>query len=161
MVQQKTFRFGTRPVAASNEPMSLTDEDAQNLHAYVAKLKETANVLEREVTAIRQGELEAVGALFEEKSSLLKWIELRTPLVEPFLDHELARKLNLKGHLTELKARIEEDGAMLSRISIAARTVLREMEKIRSRNSLGSTYGKSGRRLDSPDGNRVPFDEKI
>ncbi|KAJ02020.1 flagellar biosynthesis protein FlgI [Sulfitobacter mediterraneus] len=153
----KKFRFGERmdaPVQGGTaNQMPLTRQDEQNLDEYVGKIKETVTILRSEITAIKNGELEVVSNVFDEKSKVLKWLELRTPLVEPFLNHEAAKKRNLKKHLAELKKFIEEDDAMLSRMAVAARTILREVEKITNRNGLGGVYGKSGRKLsDAPKG---------
>ena len=153
----KKFRFGERmeshPNAGPADQIPLTKEDEQNLDAYVGKIKETVTILRNEISAIKNGELEVVSNVFDEKSKVLKWLELRTPLVEPFLNHDAAKKRNLKEHLAELKKNIEEDDAMLSRMAVAARTILREVEKITNRNGLGGVYGKSGRKVsDAPKG---------
>ena len=161
MIPRKKFRFGERGQADADDRINLTAEDEQNLGAYVEKIEESIAILRKEMDAIRNGELEQVSALFDEKSKVLKWLELRTPLVEPFLHHEIARKLNIKAHLIELKKNIEEDGAMLSRMALAARTVLREVEKIHNRNSLGGVYGKSGEKIAGAGGTRVSLDEKL
>lgn len=149
MSAPKKFRFGERAGRSATSaagPLSLTLEDEDNLDGYVAKIRETIAVLRREITAIKAGNLEVVAEVFEEKSKLLKWLELRTPLVEPFLNHDAARERNLKDHLAELKHCIEEDDAMLSRMAVAARTILREVDKITNRDGLGGIYGKSGRK---------------
>lgn len=161
MIPRKKFRFGERDASAPSAQMQLTAEDEQNLDAYVAKIKETVAILRMEMDAIKEGELETVSTLFDEKSKVLKWLELRTPLVEPFLTHEFAQKLNIKGHLIELRKYIEEDGAMLSRMAVAARTVLREIEKINNRNTLGGVYGKSGEKIGNASGGRINVDEEL
>jgi hypothetical protein len=161
MIPRKKFRFGDRDASKSSAQLQLTAEDEQNLDAYVTKIKETVTILRKEMDAVKEGELEAVSNLFDEKSRVLKWLELRTPLVEPFLNHEFAQKLNIKGHLIELRKYIEEDGAMLSRMAIAARTVLREIEKINNRNTLGGVYGKSGQKISNATGGRINLDEEL
>ena len=149
MTLRKKFRFGERPerTGASDAPIALTAEDEANVEAYVGKIKETIAILQKEIAAIKNGELEVISNIFDEKSKVLKWLELRTPLVEPFLKHEIAQNLNIKRHLADLKKNIEEDGAMLSRMAVAARTILREVEKINNRNGLGGIYGKSGQKM--------------
>ncbi|MFC6639679.1 flagellar biosynthesis protein FlgI [Sulfitobacter sp. JBTF-M27] len=161
MIPRKKFRFGERDASKPSAQIQLTAEDEQNLDAYVIKIKETVTILRKEMNAIKEGELEAVSNLFDEKSRVLKWLELRTPLVEPFLNHEFAQKLNIKGHLIELRKYIEEDGAMLSRMAVAARTVLREIEKINNRNTLGGVYGKSGEKIGNASGGRINVDEEL
>ncbi len=82
----RTFRFGQRGTAPEGEApdqLVLTPQDEENIHAYVAKIHDTIDVLNREVQAIKAGNLDVVSAIFEEKSRALKWLELQTPLVEP------------------------------------------------------------------------------
>ena len=161
MIPRKKFRFGERDNRKPTTQIQLTAEDEKNLDAYVTKIQETVAILQKEMNAIKDGELETVSQLFDEKSKVLKWLELRTPLVEPFLNHEFSRKLDIKGHLIDLRKNIEEDGAMLSRMAVAARTVLREIEKINNRNNLGGVYGKSGEKISGASGARLNVDEKL
>jgi hypothetical protein len=163
MTPRKKFRFGERQEtpATSDTPLALTPEDEANLNAYVGKIKETVAILRKEITAIKNGELEVVSNVFEEKSKVLKWLELRTPLVEPFLNHEIALKLNIKRHLADLKKNIEEDGAMLSRMAVAARTILREVERINNRNGLADIYGKSGQKVSGMSGGKMRIDREF
>lgn len=161
----KKFRFGERMEnpASPGTPgqITLTREDEQNLDDYVGKIKETVSILRSEITSIKNGELEVVSNVFDEKTKVLKWLELRTPLIEPFLNHEAAKKRNLKEHLADLKKNIEEDGAMLSRMAVAARTILREVEKINNRNGLGGVYGKSGRKLSDASKGKMRIDQEF
>lgn len=165
MKPRKKFRFGERPDTApsveNESTIALTPEDAANLDDYVSKIKETVVILHKEIDAIKNGELEVITNVFDEKSKILKWLELRTPLVEPFLNHEFAQKINIKGHLAELKRSIEEDGAMLSRMAVAARTILREVEKINNRNGLGGVYGKSGQKVAGNTGPKMRIDREL
>jgi flagellar biosynthesis/type III secretory pathway chaperone len=166
MTPPKKFRFGERRDSAAGPvkvpgQIALTAEDEQNLDAYVVKIKETVAILRKEINAIKGGELDVVSNVFEEKSKILKWLELRTPLVEPFLHHEAAQKRNIKTHLAELKKHIEEDGAMLSRMAVAARTILREIEKINNRNGLGGVYGKTGEKLGSASSTKMRIDREF
>lgn len=161
MIPRKKFRFGERMEAAPSAGLTLMPEDAQNLENYVSKIKETVAILRREIEDVKAGKLETVGEVFEEKSKILKWLELRTPLVEPFLNHEFALRLRIKEHLSELKQSIEEDGAILSRMAIAARTVLREVEKINKRNGLDNIYGQSGQKLSGAASGKPSLDQEF
>ena len=161
MIPRKKFRFGEREAVNPAAPIALTNEDAQNLDAYVGKIKETVTILRREIDAIKAGELEVVGQVYEEKSKVLKWLELRTPLIEPFLHHEAASNLGIREHLAVLKKNIEEDDALLSRMAVAARTVLREVEKITNRNGLSGVYGKSGHKRGAATGGAVNLDQEL
>lgn len=163
MTLKKKFRFGERPQTddQAETPIALSPEDEANLDAYVDKIQETVAILRKEITAINNGELEVISNVFDEKSKILKWLELRTPLVEPFLNHDVARKLKIKEHLGDLRKYVEEDGAMLSRMAVAARTILREVEKVSSRNGLGGIYGKSGKKMSAGSNGKVGIDREF
>lgn len=166
MTPPRRFRFSQHRAAAAlpadRAPRrDLTREDQGNLETYARRIGETVTLLRSEVAGIQEGNLEVVGSLYEEKAAALKWIELQTPVVEPFLDSEAARRLNLRGLLADFQKAIEEDSAYLSRMAVAARTILREVEKISSRNSLGGSYGKSGKKLDQTGKNNTGIDREF
>lgn len=165
MTQMKKFRFGDRSNAAQqNAPageLTLTPEDETNLLDYMSKIKETVDILQYEIAAIKKGDLAVVGEVFERKERALKWLELRTPLIEPFLNHEFSENLMIRKNLSELKKNIEEDDAMLSRMAIAARTILREFEKIINRNGLNGVYGKTGQKLGKTNTLQMSVDQKF
>ncbi len=165
MTQRKKFRFGDRTEGvlaqgASTEPV-LSPEDDANLHEYVVKIDETVALLKFEIAEIKKGNIEVVRDLFEKKERALKWLELRTPLVEPFLNHAVFEKLAIQQKLSELKRNIEEDDAMLSRMAVAARTIMREFEKIINRNGLDGVYGKSGQKLGKTSALNLSVDKKF
>lgn len=165
MIAPKKFRFGERqPMATADGtpgPLILTPEDETNLDTYVVKIGETIKILREEIAAIKKGELKVVTSLFEEKSKSLKWLELHTPLVEPFLDHAAAKQRDLKTHMAHLKENIEENGALLSRMAITVKTILREHEKILNRNGLGGVYAKSGEKVSVNAGPEMKIDREF
>jgi flagellar biosynthesis/type III secretory pathway chaperone len=150
MLGRRKFRFTERLEARlSGEPkdITLTQEDEDNLDAFVETLKEAVQLLRTEVEAINNGQLSIVSELYERKAHLLKWLELKLPVVESFLPHEHAQSKNLHGHLEDLKQAATEDSELLSRMSTAAHAIVREIEKTNERNGLGGIYGKSGQKL--------------
>ena len=163
-MMSRTFRFGQRgssPEGEATDQPALTPQDEENIHAYVAKIHDTIDVLNREIDAIKAGDLDVVSAIFEEKSRALKWLELQTPLVEPFIDHPIMTELEVKRHLRHLKSAIEEDSAILSRMAVAARTILREVKKISNRNDLDGNYGKMGQRVSGVADKNMRVDQKF
>jgi hypothetical protein len=72
------------------------------------------------------------------------------PLIEPFMSHDGAKKRNIQASLEELKKVAAEDSELLARMSIAARTIVREIEKVSNRNGLSGVYGKSGQKIVGP-----------
>ncbi|WP_370399495.1 flagellar biosynthesis protein FlgI [Sulfitobacter sp. JB4-11] len=151
MIAPKKFRFGERQLLPAADgapaPLVLTAEDEANLDTYVVRVGETIEILRQEIAAIKKGELKTITNLFDDKSRSLKWLELHTPLIEPFLDHAAAKQRDLRMHMANLKESIEENGALLSRMAITVKTILREHEKILNRNGLGGVYAETGEKV--------------
>ncbi|WP_372884233.1 flagellar biosynthesis protein FlgI [Shimia sp.] len=165
MAAIRKFRFGerreARAGASESSAIGITGEDRTNLEAYAETLQETIELLRSEIAAIHDGHLDIVSDLFERKSNLMKWLELKTPLIEPFLSHSSARENNIPQYLQELKSMVAEDSALLSRMSIAARSVVRELEKVNNRNALTGIYGKSGQKLGGPNEANLRIDREF
>lgn len=162
MIGQRKFRIGQRLQerrGVVNSGMVLTDEDRANIEAFAEKLAEAVSLLRQEVEAIGLGQLSVVGDLYERKATLLKWLELRIPLVEPFLKHEAATESALPELLADFKQAIDEDSAILSRMASAAGTIVREIEKTAERHSLNGLYGKSGHKLSKTGEGRMRIDK--
>jgi len=124
-----------------------TEDDLVVLDEIAAKAREAVELLRAEMDGIRNGRLQVVEELFSRKSKVLKWLELKLPLAEPFIRQPAAEARQLPKILSELRDTVTEDSEMLSRMATAAGTVLREIEKVRDRNSLSGTYGKSGEKV--------------
>ena len=78
-------------------------------------------------------------------------VEVKVPKVE----------LEVKAQLKQLKGAIEEDSAILSRMAVAARTILREVKKISNRNALDGNYGKMGQRVSGVADKNMHVDQKF
>ena len=165
MLEKRRFRIGDRREARRSSGQQqgpvLTAEDAGNLDAFAAKLQEAIDLLSMEITAIGEGRLNVVNEIFDDKAAILKWLELKLPLVEPFMTHEGARTRRLPELLTELKDIVGEDSALLSRMAVAAGTIVREMEKARNRNSLHGNYGKTGEKIAKPATPEIHLDREL
>ncbi len=165
MLEKRRFRMGDRLEARRNSGQQrgpvLTAEDAANLDAFAAKLQEAIDLLSAEITAIGEGRLGVVNEIFSAKAAILKWLELKLPLVEPFMTHEGARIRGLPDLLAELKAIVSEDSALLSRMAVAAGTIVREIEKARNRNSLHGNYGKKGEKIVKPAMPEIHLDREL
>jgi hypothetical protein len=165
MLAKRKFRFSERSEARRNSGQQqgavLTAEDAANLDAFAIKMQEAIDLLTKEVTAIGEGRLNVVSDIFGEKAALLKWLELKLPLIEPFMNHEDTKARGLPELLTELKGIASEDGALLSRMSAAAGAIVREMEKATNRNNLHGTYGKTGEKVGKLSGQETHLDREL
>lgn len=165
MQGKRRFRIGGRMQARRDTVAAgatvLTAEDEANIAAFTAKVGETVELLNQEVAALTEGRFHVVSELFERKASLLKWLELRVPLVEPFLQHEVAKSRGLPERLADLQRAVSEDSAMLKRMATAAGTIVREIRKASERSGLGGLYGKSGQKIGGQDGGRLRIDREF
>jgi hypothetical protein len=165
MLGRRKFRIGNRMqarrAAQSGGDTILTDEDEANIEAFTAKVGEAVALLNEEVAALAEGRFQVVSEVFERKASLLKWLELRMPLVEPFLQHEAAKSRGLPERLAELQKAVSEDSAMLQRMATAAGTIVREIRKATERHGLSGLYGKSGQKLGTRDGGDMRIDREF
>ncbi|MEJ5217866.1 flagellar biosynthesis protein FlgI [Cognatishimia sp. D5M38] len=130
-----------------------TELDLQNIDAFASKISEAVSVLKQEIAGINDGQLNIVSELYNKKAGILKWLELKMPLIEPFMNDDAVKARRLPDRLAELKEAVSENNALLSRMSVAAGTIVREIEKAQNRHSLNGLYGKSGRRIGA-DGSR-------
>ncbi|MCP4821575.1 MAG: flagellar biosynthesis protein FlgI [Shimia sp.] len=143
------------------EQQSLTAEDHHNVETFTAKLEEAILILKDEVADISAGKIQAVSQRYEQKSQLLKWLELRMPLVEPFLQNPLVREFDIPAKLATLRDVAAQDSELLTRMATAARTIVREIEKASTRNELTGLYGKSGKRLAKEGSGRVSLNRSL
>jgi len=138
-----------------------TPDDEANLDAFAQTLLDATKLLREEVDNINAGRLDVVGELFERKTRLLKWIELKMPVVEPFLTHPSAESRNIPELLRHLRLAADEDGELLSRMSTAARSIMREIERAADRNGLSGLYGQSGQKLQDNSGAEMQIDREF
>ncbi|MDC0739469.1 flagellar biosynthesis protein FlgI [Cognatishimia sp. SS12] len=153
--------MGDRRQARTDAGGTLTERDVENLDAFAVKLDEAVALLQREIEAINSGALSMVSDLYEEKSAILKWLELKMPLVEPFMSTDPAITRKLPEKLQGLKDIVAENSALLSRMAQAAGSVVREIEKATQRHSLNGLYGKSGQKLNDPKVAKMTIDQEF
>ncbi|MCE8008986.1 flagellar biosynthesis protein FlgI [Aestuariivita sp.] len=160
---KRALRLGARMQARHRDlgTQVLTDEDRAHLDAYAEKLDAATALIREEIAAIGRGQLDAVGGFYAQKAETLKWLELRAPIVEPFLTHAMAKDCGLPEKLTAFKAALEEDSELLSRMAGVAATIAREIEKAINRTSLDGLYGKSGEKLSKSGKAQVRLDQEI
>jgi hypothetical protein len=146
---------------AAKGEQTLAADDQEHLRLYAKRLDEAITVLRQEVAAIGNGKYHIVGELFSEKVELLKWLELRAPVVEPFLTHPTAQEMKIPEKLRGFKAVLKEDSELLSRMANAAATIVREIHKVLDRNSLEGIYGSSGEKLSKNKNRPLALDREI
>lgn len=159
MIAARQFRMTDRRKAAAQGAPS--ERDVQNIDDFSAKIADAVTLLRKEITAINEGNLNVVSELFDEKSSMLKWLELRMPLVEPFMKGDVALTRKLPDRLAEFKKVVEENSTLLSRMATAAGTVAREIEKATQRHSLNGLYGKSGQKISDQKIEKLTIDREF
>lgn len=159
MIAARQFRLGERQKKGGvGEP---TERDIQNIDDFTGKISEAIDLLRKEINAINEGNLNIVSDLFEDKSNILKWLELKMPLVEPFIRKDAALARKLPDRLDEFKSAVEENSSLLSRMATAAGTVAREIEKATQRHSLNGLYGKSGQKISDPNAPKMTVDREF
>lgn len=165
MLGRRKFRIGermeARRTAQAADGLVLTKEDEANIEAFAAKVGEAVALLNQEVAALSEGRFQVVSDLFEEKAALLKWLELRLPLVEPFLSHAAAKSRGLPERMVELQAAVSADSEMLQRMASAAGTIVQEIRKATERHGLNGLYGKSGQKLGAQEGGQMRIDREF
>lgn len=159
MIAARQFKMSDRRKAAAQG--APTERDVQNIDDFTAKIGDAVTLLRTEITAINEGNLNVVTELFEEKSSILKWLELRMPLVEPFMKGDLALTRKLPDRLSEFQDVVAENSSLLSRMATAAGTVAREIEKATQRHSLNGLYGKSGQKISDAKTEKLTIDREF
>lgn len=147
MIAARQFRMGERQKSRSGAAGDPTALDLKNIDAFAEKIQEAISLLRKETSAINKGELEVVSEMFEEKSGILKWLELKRPLIEPFIKKDAALTRKLPELLDELRGAVTENSTLLSRMATAAGSVAREIEKATQRHSLDGLYGQSGQKI--------------
>jgi len=165
MLGRRKFRIGNRMEARRSAPVAggavLTEEDEANIAAFTDKVGEAIALLNDEIAALAEGRFHVVSEMFEQKAAVLKWLELRMPLVEPFLSHEVAKARGLPDRLAELQRVVGEDSEMLQRMARAAGTIVHEIRKATERHGLNGLYGKTGQKLGGQEGGQMRIDREF
>lgn len=165
MISQRQFRMTDRRKKRDAQQAAIalrpSDLDIKNIDDFATKLAEAVALLKQEIAGINDGKLNIVSELYDQKASILKWLELKMPLVEPFMNDDAVKARRLPDRLAELKEAVTENSALLSRMAGAAGTIVREIEKAQQRHSLNGLYGKSGRRIGDQAGQKKILDREL
>lgn len=165
MISKRQFRVAgrkqPRPVGQGAMTLAPTELDIQNIDAFATKITEAVSLLKQEIAGINEGKLNIVSELYNQKAGILKWLELKMPLIEPFMNDDAVKARRLPDRLAELKEAVSENNALLSRMSVAAGTIVREIEKAQQRHSLSGLYGKSGRRIGADSSRSRALDKEL
>lgn len=139
----------------------LTTEDHDNMAAFEAQVDAVSALLAEEIAEIGAGRLEAVGDYHDSKADLLKRIELKLPVIEPFLSAAVETRPELREKIQRLRALVQQESALLDRMVEAMTAIVDEIARIRDRHSLNGLYEKSGRRLADNVATRVRIDKDL
>ena len=145
--------------ATSAHPV--TDEDRARLKAYASKLDDATELIRAEIESIKSGRMSAVSETYPAKAEVLKWLELRAPVIEPFLGLECAEDYHFQTRLAALKHVLDQDEKMLKHLAQVAAAVSREIEKVIHRDSLDGLYGQSGKKLSALSAPQKSLDQEI
>ncbi|WP_421750015.1 flagellar biosynthesis protein FlgI [Cognatishimia sp.] len=161
MIATRQFRMSERKQSRTGAADDPSPMDLQNIDAFAEKIKEAVALLRSEIEAINAGNLDVVSDKYEEKSGLLKWLELKRPLVEPFIKKDAALARRLPELLEDLRVAVTENSTLLSRMAGAAGSVAREIEKATQRHSLNGLYGKSGKKVGDSTVTKMTIDREF
>jgi len=165
-IRPRKFRIGERLEARQNfgaAPLLtvLTDEDRDNLAAFDVLVTRAIEILKQEIAAVNAGNFDQISSQFDAKSTVLKSIELKMPLVQPFIQSSYAEERNLLKKLQELTEVAGKDSALLERMALAAGTIVKEIKRATERHSLNGLYGNSGRKLSETSEGRLKIDKSL
>jgi hypothetical protein len=138
------LRLSERRARKKDPNTGLTSEDESNIESFEAILTSTLDLLRQENDALQKRDIAKVTSFFEEKARLLETLEIKQPVVEPFLKLDVPAVQQLRALIRELAEQIKLNERMLHGMAQASRTILTEVEHLRTRQSLQGIYTKSG-----------------
>ncbi|PLS21168.1 hypothetical protein [Neptunicoccus cionae] len=138
------IRLGERKARSGPDNAGLTQEDEENIHRFEGLLSDTLGLLRRENDALEAKDVATVASFFEEKAKLLETLERKQPAVEPFLAVDVPAVAQLRKLVRDLAEQLELNEHLLRGMADASRTILSEIEHLRSRQSLKGVYDKTG-----------------
>lgn len=147
-----------RSRAAQGERPPLTADDESNITDFSETTLGLIKLLLAENEALRRADVDAVAGYFPQKQDLLRRIEIRQPVIEPFLREsaEVTEALRLRIH--ELAQVIEENSRLLASMAEAAQMMRGELDRVRDRHSLKGMYDKSGQKATTAGAKRRGLD---
>lgn len=133
-----------RARAALGERPPMTEGDEENILSFGAIVDDLNALLSSENNALKQGDVAMVADLFERKQNLLKRLENRQPVIEPFLRESAEVTAQLRDKIRDLAEQLEENGNLLASMAEASQAIRTEVARVRDRHSLKGMYDKSG-----------------
>jgi hypothetical protein len=107
-------------------------------------IKDLIILLNAEITAINNGDLDHVLELYDQKTLLLETLKSASPGIESQLAAKNANTENLRNDLTELLKLIQKDAQLLANMTKATREIIVEIARIRGRHNLDGLYSSAG-----------------
>lgn len=117
-------------------PPSIAEENAG--------IKDLIILLNAEITAINNGDLDHVLELYDQKTLLLETLKTASPGIEAQLTTKTVDNKDLRNDLTELLKLIQKDAQLLANMTKATREIIVEIARIRGRHNLDGLYGSAG-----------------
>ncbi|PCH94793.1 MAG: hypothetical protein COB84_07055 [Rhodobacteraceae bacterium] len=109
-------------------------------------IKDLIILLNAEITAIDNGDLDHVLDLYDQKTALLERLKSASPEIESQLTTKPDENKGLRDDLTELLALIQKDAQLLANMTKATREIITEIARIRGRHNLDGLYGSEGKK---------------
>lgn len=151
------IRLRERRNRSTGDRIALTDTDGDNISGFEKLISDAIFVLEQENDALVEGDVEKVAGFFRSKSEVLKTLELRQPVIEPFLREDIPEVATLRSLISDLSVQLKKNGQLLEGVAEASRSIVSEVERVRKRQGLEGLYDKTGRLRD----NVGPFEKNF
>jgi hypothetical protein len=130
--------------ASAGDHPALTETDDENIASFESLLSRAIDVLNLENQALIEGNVSDVSGYYQAKSDLLKSLELRQPVIEPFLREDIPEIRRLKELIGDLATQLTRNGQLLEGMAEASRSIISEVERVRRRQGLEGLYDKTG-----------------
>lgn len=139
------LRFNERRErAARGETSAMTESDEKNITAFTQVVEQLSDLLQQENEALQRGDIDQIAEIFQIKQELLRRLETRQPVVEPFLRKSADVTEILRERIGVLAGILEVNATLLGSMAEAAHAIRGEVGRVRDRHSLKGMYNKSG-----------------
>lgn len=150
-----------RSRASAGYSPALTETDEENIREFQDLVSRIIGLLQRENHALEQGDVSLVAGLYEVKRGLLKSLELKEPVVEPFLKEKMPEIEVLKDSLRELGQVLRDNGRLLEGMASASRSIMTEVDRVRRRQGLEGMYDSNGQLRSDVHSPKARYEKKI
>ena len=136
-----------------------TEDDKKQMSLFLEAIDNMCDILKKENTSIKSGNIDIVTELYEMKKEGLSIIEQKSAL----LDNHIKKKTfpECEEKIIKLNELVQENGVLLERMSAAASSIASQIQKIRDKNTLNGIYEKTGKKISDTQKYSSKLDQKL